>query len=209
MKFSKEFKEAIANLPDSEKDKLLFRLLKKDLDLVNKLTFELISDESVDDKREKIEQSITVTTKKMEQDFYSVGYLLMELRFLSGEITDHVKITKDKFGEASLNLLMLNEFLKSNSKFILQSTPGKSNKLCIYIIARAFKILILIKKMHEDYFIDFENQLIQLGQQIAEIPFLIKTAINNGFDINWLVKPEIPEDIINIHKEIKAQGFLK
>jgi len=209
MKFSKEFKEAIINLPDSEKDKLLLRLLKKDLDLVNKLEFELLGEESVDEKRLELKQRIQEKAKKIAKNFYSLGYLTMDLRYLSGEITEHVKITKDKFGEASLNLLMLNEFLKNNSEFIIKSTIGKSYKLCIYIIARTFKILILIKKLHEDYFVDFEIPLKKLGAQISRVPFLMETAINNGLDVNWLLKAEIPDTIIKLHKEIRDQGFLK
>ena len=37
--FSKEFKKAIQELSSTEKDKLIFRLLKRDLDLVNRLHF--------------------------------------------------------------------------------------------------------------------------------------------------------------------------
>ena len=41
-KLSKKLKEAISNLPDSEKDKLLFKLLPKDQPLCEKLEFELL-----------------------------------------------------------------------------------------------------------------------------------------------------------------------
>ena len=40
MTFDKDFKEAISHLPSSEKDKLILRLLKKDLVLANRLYFE-------------------------------------------------------------------------------------------------------------------------------------------------------------------------
>ena len=39
--------------------------------------------------------------------------------------------------------------------------------------------------------------------------FLMKEAIRNGFDVNWLLNAEIPEDISTIHKQIRAAGFLK
>jgi hypothetical protein len=38
---------------------------------------------------------------------------------------------------------------------------------------------------------------------------LLKTANYNRLDINWIVEAEIPENILQIHKEIKAAGFLK
>ena len=45
--FDKEFKTAIHNLSDVEKDKLILRLLRKDLDLANRLYFELVDTETV------------------------------------------------------------------------------------------------------------------------------------------------------------------
>lgn len=42
-KYSKEFKEAISRLPSTEKDKLIFRLLKHDMALENRLYFELVN----------------------------------------------------------------------------------------------------------------------------------------------------------------------
>lgn len=51
MKFDKKFKEAISHLESQEKDKLIFRLLKHDLNLANRLYFELLSTKTVDEKR--------------------------------------------------------------------------------------------------------------------------------------------------------------
>ena len=45
--FDKEFKTAIHNLSDVEKDKLILRLLRKDLDLANRLYFVLLYTETV------------------------------------------------------------------------------------------------------------------------------------------------------------------
>jgi hypothetical protein len=38
---------------------------------------------------------------------------------------------------------------------------------------------------------------------------LLKTANSASLDINWILEAEIPENILQIHKEIKAAGFLK
>ena len=64
--FDKEFKTAIENLPSTEKDKLIFRLLKKDLDLVNRLYFELVDTES---RRNAYEQQhkISVSDRKIDE----------------------------------------------------------------------------------------------------------------------------------------------
>ncbi len=209
MKFEPEFKEAISQLSSSDKDKLILRLLKKDLDLANQLCFELLSRESVQDRRAKMETRVKKEIERFSNHFYSPGYLLVDARYLSGEITEHVKITKDKYGDASLNLLMLNELLKRNNSKIAESGLKKGYTLSIYIIARAFKLLLLIKALHEDYWMEFEEDLQKLGQLISKNPMLMNIAIHNGFDVNWLLQADIPNDIAAIHKNIRAKGLLK
>ena len=207
--FTKEFKKAIQELPNTEKDKLLFRLLKRDLSLANRLYFELVDVETVEDKRAAFEIEMIKKINYFSDRYYSVGYLLQDTRFLSGDITNHVKITKDKFGGISLNLKMLNHLLRINNKRIETVTYSKAYTLCIYVIARAFKILLMIKVIDEDYFLDFKENLSTLGKLIYDNPFLMHTAIDNDLDVNWLILGEIPENIVAIHKEIRANGFLK
>ena len=207
--FSKELKKAIQELPSAEKDKLIFRLLRRDLDLAKRLHFELVDVETVEDKRIAFEASMLKKIAQYSGHFYSVGYLLQDTRFLSGDITNHVKITKDKFGEVSLTIKMLIQVLTLNNDKIQNQSYSKSYTLCIYVIARAFKILLLIKAIDEDYFIDFKEDLKSLGLLIGHNPMLMRTAINNGLDVNWLLSGEIPEDIAAMHKDIRANGFLK
>ncbi len=209
MTFPKEFKDAIQNLPSAEKDKLIFRLLKHDLNLANRLLFELVSTESVEDRRKKMQNEVTKEIKRTSDRFFTFGYILMDMRYLSGSITEHVRITKDKYGEICLNLQMLSEVLDLNKLHLLNSKPKDAYTFCIYIIARAFKIMILINALHEDYLMEFRNDLEKLGNHISETPLLMRTAINNGLEVNWLLQCEIPENILAIHKEIRANGFLK
>lgn len=209
MKFSKEFKEAISCLPEKEKDKLLIRLLKKDLILAQRLEFELIDDLSVDERRALIADDIETEVKKFSGYSGSIGYLNMDMRYLSGFITKHVKITKDKFGEVSLNILMLTEVLQLNNERIQQASFSYARKLLVAIIARAFKIVVLTHKLDEDYLIELEKPLNRLGQLISENDYLMNTAIHHGFDVNWLLSASIPEDIDEIHRNLKKQGYLK
>ncbi|MGZ0015587.1 hypothetical protein [Yeosuana sp. AK3] len=207
--YPKEFKEAISQLPSKEKDKLIFRLLKKDLALANRLLFELVSTNTVDEERQKIEKRIKQRVQQITNTFYSVGYLNMDVRYLSGEISEHVHRTKDKFGEVSLNLLLLTEVLHKNHLNILRDTPGKTRNFCVAVIARVFKILILINKMHPDYRLDFSTGLEKVGKLISNNKYLMDAAIKNGLDLNWLFTHDIPENIDSIHKEIRRLGFLK
>lgn len=209
MKFSKEFKEAITHLSSREKDKLLFRLLKKDLLLANRLNFELVSTKTVDEKRAELETHIISKVEGFSNRFYSTGYLNMYARYLSGDITEHVKITKDKLGEISLNILLLTEILKRNNANIVSETPAKARKFCIAVIARIFKILMLIDKIEEDYRLEFMDDLKELGILFADNPYLMKNAIYNGLDINWLIQQSIPINIVEQYKELRANGFIR
>lgn len=209
MKLEPEFKKAISQLSSQEKDKLIFRLLKNDVILLNQLYFKLLSSDSVQDRRTEMETRLKRKIKQITEQYYSLGCLLLDIRYLSGEITSHVKITKDKYGEVSLNLLMLNELLKYNNEKIIASSASKSQTLCTYIIARAFKILVLIKALHEDYLIEFADDLKELGKYIVDNSRLMKSSVGNGFDVNWLLRASIPDDIAAIHKDIRSKNFLK
>ncbi len=209
MKFEKDFKIAISNLSSKEKDKLIMRLLKKDITLANRLYFELVSTDSVEDRRSKQEKHIITSLNRQADRSYSPGILMILLREFSGEIAEHVKTTKDKYGEPYLNLILLIETLKFNHENISKLGYSYTYKLFIYIISKAFKILILINSLHEDFHLEFEDKLIELGNQISKYNMLMKVAIQNGFDINWLLSADIPENIKEIHKNVRAQGLLR
>ena len=207
--FDKEFKKALQNLSCEEKDKLILRLLKKDLVLANQLLFQLVDTDTVEQKRAFIEKELNQYLEKSITRFYSLGIFLMEMKFASGKINDHVSITKDKLGEISLNIQLLTESIQHLKLYILNTKPKDSYTTCIYIIARAFKILLLIKAQHEDLHLEFRDSVIKLGNLIGENEVLMRFAINNGLDVNWLLSFEIPENIVAVHKEIRANGFLK
>ena len=204
-----EFKKALQELPEKEKDKLIFRLLRRDMDLAEKLHFELVDTDSIEDKRRNMETIISNDIKRFSENFHSLDYIAIEMRRISGKISHHVKITKDKFGEISLNLQMLNEVIEQNAFSLTHSKPQKSIKFYNYVIVRAFKILLLINLLHEDFLLDFKEDLKKLGANISSNKMLLKTASYNSLDINWILEAEIPENMLQIHKEIKAAGFLK
>lgn len=209
MTFPKEFKEAISLLPSKEKDKLIFRLLKKDLVLANRLMFELVSDQSIDERREEVKRSVLYNARKTRDTFYSVGYLNMDVRYMSGDISEHVRITKDKFGEISLNLIMINEVLSLNKENLAGVRFNtKARRFYTAVVARAFKILVLISKLHEDLWLEFEEDLQRFGELIGENEHLMKTAIHIGFDVNWLLNMAIPENIVEIRKDLRQKGYL-
>jgi hypothetical protein len=209
MTFDSEFKKALQLLPDKEKDKLILRLLKHDLQLANRLRFELVDTDSVQDKREIVRNRIIKRIQSATERYYSAGYLLMDVREVSGEINEHVSITKDKIGEIILNCVMLRYMLKLNNEKIALETNGKSYTLCIYIIARIFKILMLIQKQHEDLHLEFKEEIEAIGEIIGNNHNLMETAIHNGLDANWLIQFNIPKNIADIHEDLRKNGFLR
>ena len=97
------------------------------------------------------------------------------------------------------------KLLQLNNDRIASDKYGKAYTLCIYIIAKVFKILLLIQKQHEDLHIDFKEDIITLGKLIGQNPNLMQSAIYNGLDVNWLIQFNIPENINEIYKNIRKK----
>jgi hypothetical protein len=208
MKFSYEFKEAISNLPDKEKDKLILRLLKKDLSLADRLNFELLQPLSIEDARENTWKEVQKILN-YGSIFHSPGIAMMYLRDASGVINEHVSITKDKYGEIHLQLNMLSYFFQHQKERYNRFSDGPTKKLNNYIIARLYKLLGQMNSCHEDQLYDFKEITEKIGNNMSEIPTLMKTSIFNSFNINWLFDHQIPENIVQIQKDLRANGYLK
>ncbi|MFP7658261.1 deoxyuridine 5'-triphosphate nucleotidohydrolase [Chryseobacterium proteolyticum] len=208
MEYSKEFKAALSNFSSIEKDRLIFRLLKKDKLLSKKLYFELIDTETTDQKRSQMEDIIEEKVLFASKYITNPKYFLVLIRKISAEITEHIKVTTDKFGEVSLHLFLINRILDQNSQLNHQRFDAVY-KLYIYIINKAIKALLTIQKLDEDYWIEFDEQLSELEDKIQNNRYLQKLCINNSFDMRWLKSDRIPENLDLIIKEIKSQGFLK
>ncbi|AKK72157.1 deoxyuridine 5'-triphosphate nucleotidohydrolase [Chryseobacterium gallinarum] len=208
MEYSKEFKAALSAFSDAEKDKLIFRLLKKDKLLSKKLYFELIDPETTDDKRNTMEENVEEKVHLASKYIGNAKYFLSVIRKISAEITEHIKITTDKFGEVSLNLLLISKILEYNADLSRQRFDNVY-KLYIYIINKVFRSLILIKKLDEDYWMEFDEYLRNIREKILQNHYMQKLCINNGLNFNWLESERIPDNIDVIMKEIKSQGFLR
>ena len=208
MEYSKEFKAALSQFSSKEKDKLIFRLLKKDKLLSKKLYFELIEEETTDDKRNTMESYLKERITDLSKHIGNPKYFLVLVRKLSGEITEHVKVTTDKFGDVFLNLFLVNTILEHNDKLSRQRFDAVY-KLYIYLINKIIKALIQIQKLDEDYWLEFDEILTDIDFQLHENLYLEKLCINNGLDFNWLKCENIPDHFELIVKNIKSEGFLR
>lgn len=208
MEYSKEFKTALSNFSSIEKDRLIFRLLKKDKLLSKKLYFELIDPETIDQKRAQMEEIIEEKILFASKFLNNPKYFLALIRKLSAEITEHIKITTDKFGEAFLHLFLVNKILDNNTKLNTQRFD-ETYKLNLYLINKILKALITTKKLDEDYWLEISELLEEIKDKINGNPYLQKLCFNNSFDLIWLQCEHIPENLDDIVKEIKSHGFLK
>lgn len=192
VKLTDDLKKAISGLSHKEKDKLLFRLIAKEPTLAEQLVFKLLEDgSSMEGRRSELGQQITTYLNEYQKYYYSPGYLLLELRSISGKITQHVKTTKDKYGEVALNFILLNQALELFGKKVNQVRPTRARTLNAYVVKRAMKLLILLTKIHEDYRLDFQDSMITLGNHINKIESMQKMAANLGLEIQILLDGEI------------------
>ena len=209
MEYSKEFKEALSNFSPKEKDKLIFRLLRKDKILSQKLYFELIEDTTADEKRKELEDHLAEKVAYFSKNISNPKYYLMLIRKLSAEITLHVKVTSDKFGEVYLQLFLVNKILRLYRDRLERQSFEQNYKLYMYLINKIYRSLILTLKLDEDYHLDINAILQETLEPLVENGEMVRLCINNGLDFNFFQTENIPEDIAAQVRELKAEGFLR
>ena len=155
-KLEKDLQEAIVAMPQKEKDKLLLKLITKDDVLTQQLQFQLVE---VGDTMESRRDDIRKTIDKLYRiDHYSSGYLMMDMRYVSGDITRHIKVTKDKYGEVELTIKLLKECFEKQLKWI-QKYSAKTDTLANYVAKRTDVILKKLIKLHPDIQFDFHGDM--------------------------------------------------
>lgn len=162
-KIDDQLKIAIAKLPVTEKDKLLFRLVAKDEKLVRRLVFELLEGgETRDERAAELRAQIVRHLPKTGDQNLSPGYLLLDLRHWNARINEHVQATKDKPGEVSLVIFLLAEAFRRHWDMLNRASARRSDTLAPYVVKRTAAIIKKAEKLHEDYFIEFRRDLNEL-----------------------------------------------
>ncbi len=181
-KLSPELKDAILLMPAAEKDKLLLRLVAKDEKLCRKLAYELLEEgTTLDDRHADIREAID---RLAGAEHYSPGWLMMDMRTINGMITAHVKTTKDKLGEVSLTLYMLNRVYDGQINH-LAFHNRRSEKLAGYVAKRARFIMEKLERLHPDYYIEFEDDVNKLLERLHSTAPAIY-ARESGLPRRWI-----------------------
>ncbi len=166
MAIDADLKKAIIGLSPIEKDRLLLKLIGKDPVLVEQLTFKLLEDgRTLEDRRAIVRQTIDQLANIKES---TAGWVMMNMRAVSGDITRHVKVTNDKYGEVELNLHLLNAFCTKRADELWLFNP-RSDKAAMYIAKRADQTLKKLKKLDPDYFIEFERDANQMLTHVYKL----------------------------------------
>lgn len=182
-KIEKELQQAILGMPQKDKDKLLLRLIGKDDILIQQLTFTLVEESlTVESRRDDIRIAID---KLFDTTNYSSGYLMMDMRYTNAEITRHVKVTKDKYGEIELTLKLLKECFEKQLKWI-EKLSSKSDSLANYVAKRTDFLLKKLVKLHPDIQFDFYsdmNTLLEYIHKYATAYYAKELMIPKTFEI--------------------------
>jgi hypothetical protein len=210
MKIDKEFKRALNELPDGEKDKLVAMLVRRDKKLAKRLHYELIGDFTKEDLQNEFYENVAFAFENIQQSYFKPIDLSRALRKMSSEIASYLFTTKDKYGEALLNLYLMNKAFKYFSDEINTfSGSEKGRKLAVYIVNKTFNLRISINKMDSDLYIDFQEDLAKLGGYFEKNHGIKQTCKYHGFDTDWLLEREVPENIDLIRQDLRRRGFLK
>jgi hypothetical protein len=159
MAISEELKKAIVLMPVKEKDKLLLRLINKDSTLIQRLEFELIEhSDTVQLRRDEIKQRIARVAARTHD---TPGWMMMDMRSFNGEITQHVKVTKDKYGEIELTIYLFLTFFEHQSALLLVHN-SRSDSCAEYIAKRVDSLVKKLNKFNSDYYVDFQRDMQKL-----------------------------------------------
>ena len=160
-KIPDDLKKAIRAMPEPEKDKLLLRLVAKDTMLVRKLQHQLLEDEiDMEAQRDALAEQVQnyFASDNFAHWNYTPGLVMMELRNFSGTITRHLKVTKDKYGEVQLLLLLVNLPFR-HQRTILEKKIRRSEKFALYVCKKAQTVMKKLSSLNEDYYLEFEQDV--------------------------------------------------
>ncbi|MDQ3291383.1 MAG: hypothetical protein M3Q05_08855 [Bacteroidota bacterium] len=149
---SVEFKKALKELSEKEKENLLLRAVRRDAELYDMLVYELIEDVTLDhlieETSEKIHELMHTTSGRS-----FAKSLNKSLRKSLKEITRFKRITKDAKGEVELNIFLL--------KLIFDNFTGQFESIYRSFFVTTARLTVrtaqLIRKnLHEDYQIEYK-----------------------------------------------------
>ena len=186
-KISKELKQAILEMPEREKDKLLLRLVVKDAMLLKKLNHQLLEDEvDAEEQRKALAEAIEARFQSESFAYWShtPGLVMMEMRDFSGAIGRHVKITQDKYGEIQLLLRLVNMPFRTQAK-LLKKEQRRAEKFAAYVCKKAQIILQKLNKLDRDFYLEFDQEVNEMLDHLKQYPPTISLMDEYRLPATW------------------------
>ncbi len=159
---SAEFKKAVKQLSDKEKEAIILRAARRDAELYELLSFELLPDVT-------IEQVTDQTSEKIHDLMYGLTgrslskSLTRSLRKSVKEIARFKRITKDPKAEIDLHVYLL--------RLIFDNFTGQfESRYKSFFVGTARLLLrttkLIRKNLHEDYHLEYKADLDNFMSQI-------------------------------------------
>ena len=174
-------------MPEKEKDKLLIRLVSKDHTLMAKLQHQLLEDEvEMEQRRDEIMQQMENTFSQDGFAFWThtPGLVMMVMRDFSGDINEHVKITKDKYGEIALLTRLVNMPFREQYA-ILGENQHRADKFAAYACRKAQIVFNKLKRFNRDYYLDFEKEVNEMLEHLKKYPPSSRLMREYGLPQRW------------------------
>ncbi len=179
----------VRQLPEREKDKLLLRLIAKDALLLEQLSFlHLEHGETTEERVDELREYFGERVGDVSWDL-SPGELMMQIRYCSGYLTRHVRVTKNKLGEVQLMVELLHLALDTHLPRMRKRyhNPSRWAKLAPYVVKRIPTLLKKAEKLHPDLWVEFEAQLNDMLLLVHDTP-----------ELNWAAEREnLPRSVTN------------
>lgn len=169
-KITEQLEEAILNLPQKEKNKLLIRLINKDQLLTEQLQYRLLEDTESDLEFRRAEIKEHIARLFDHYPVYLYKDLLHRVREGAAYINRHAKVTKDRRGELEL---LIHLFQKAESLLPQLKSQWRDRifkeKFIAYGLARTDKMNILLNALHEDFRVEFEENIAAIHTWITHL----------------------------------------
>ncbi|MFB9864742.1 hypothetical protein [Rufibacter immobilis] len=152
---SADFKQALKKLSEKEKEALILRLVRKDAEAYDALSFELLESVTLESLFERSSENIhdilfTVSGRSLSKA------LSRGLKKANQEIARYQRITKDRKGEVELHIYTL--------QLIFDNFTGQFESIYKgFYVATARLVLrtmaLIQKYLHEDYHLEYQDTL--------------------------------------------------
>ncbi len=166
---SVEFKKAIKELSEKEKETLLLRAVRRDAEFYDMLAFELLEEVT-------LEYLIEETSEKMYELLHTTSgrsfakSLAKSLRKAIQEIARFKRVTKNAKGEIELQMYLL-QLIFTNFTGQFESAYGSFFVTTARLTLRT--VQLIRKNLHEDYHLEYKNML---DEYLAQLHSRSKSA---------------------------------